>query len=194
MSTIPCDRAGNFRVSIMDYGLVEEQSGAIAISIQVKLLEIWDSDASEWKGWGEYNMEANGKIYVIKKDGSVNKGQAEALMKFAGWDGLFDTIANHQWDCTPFSCNVEEDEYEGKIRFKIGFVNDYNRTPGAFNNVTADKAKELQSRFGSSLRALAGTVKRSATPTNGMPAPPPPPKRELAPSPPGRDSSNDIPF
>jgi hypothetical protein len=190
---IPVDRAGNFRASIVDYGLVEEQSGAIAISIQVKLLEIWNADAQEWQGWAEYNMEAHGKIYVIKKDKTVNKGQAEALMKYAGWDGLFDTIANHQWEVAPFSCNIEEDTYQDKTRFKIGFINDYNRTPGAFSNVNSDKARELQSQFGAGLRAIAGTIKRGSTPTNGAPPSPPPASKPVAMAePPLREG--DIPF
>ncbi len=194
---IPCDRPGNFRASIVDYGLVEEQSGAIAISLSVKLLEYWEKNQEEpgWISWAEYNMSAEGKIYVIKTDKTVNQRQAEALMKFAGWDGSFDSIANNTWIPSPFACTVEPNEYKGVTTYRVGFINDYNRAPGMVSNVSADKAKALQTQYGSSLRALAGTVKRNGSTPSGTPqAPPkPPPVHSTAlADPPLKDG--DIPF
>ena len=129
-------------------------------------------------------MEAEGTIYIVKKDGTVNQGQAEALMKFAGWDGNFDSIANNTWEPKNFSCNIESDEYKGKVRFKVGFVNDWNNMPGNRSNVDAAKAKSLQSRFGPSLRALAANVGRngSAAPSSRPNAPPVAPPMAPAPS------------
>ncbi len=195
---VPCDRSGHFRVSVVSYGLREEKTGSIGISLQVKLLEMLDTNTEEpeWISWAEYNMECEGTIYIIKKDKTVNQGQAEALMKYAGWDGNFDSIVNQQWQSTDFSCTVESDTYNGKTRFKIGFINDYNFVPGGNRaNVDATKGKQLQSQYGSALRAIASNIKRNgvAPPASRPSAPPmPPPTRELAAAPGG--DPEDIPF
>lgn len=192
---IPCDREGNFRVTVVDYGLIEENSGAIAISLIVHLDQRWNREQDEpgWENWGEYAMSAEGRIYVVKSDGNINKGQAEALMKYGNWDGNFDSIANKTWEPAPFSCNIEPNTYKGVTTYRVGFVNDYNSTPGQRSNVSPEKASELQSRFGSQFRALAGTVKRNAVPPppNSRPKPPPPASQQLAPPP---SAMGEIPF
>jgi hypothetical protein len=64
------------------------------------------------------------------------------------------------------------------------------------STVSPDKARDLQARFGSSLRAIAGNVKRNGAPTNPpykMPVPPPAPTAPL-PAPPAGRSEEEIPF
>ena len=192
---IACDRQGHFRARIESYGLREEASGAVGITLQVKLLEILDmnGDEPQWLSWAEYNMECTGTIYIIKRYGKVNQVQAESLMRYAGWDGNFDSIVNEKWDHTDFSCSVEPDvDKNGKQRgFRVGFINDWNYMPGARSNVDATKAREIQSKHGSALRAIAANVKRNvpSVPSSRPTAPPPP--MQLA-DPPLRDG--EIPF
>ncbi len=177
---IPVDREGYFRVRVTEFGLREEKTGSIGVTLKVHLLEILEhgDDGPFWAAWHQYDMEAEGTIYIIKKDGTVNQGQAEALMKYAGWDGNFDSIASNTWEPKNFSCNIEADEYKDKRRFKVGFVNSWDYTPGVRSNVDAAKAKALQSRFGQSLRALAANIGRngSSAPTS-RPNPPPAPRQ-----------------
>lgn len=194
----PCDREGHFRAAITDAGLKEMESGAIAVAIKATLLECWDQNAQAWVPWAEYEMEAEGDLWIVKKTGEINQGPAQSLIQFAGWDGNLESIINESWRPTECQVVVKRDEYEGKSRLKISYVNDRDRVPGGLSNVNADKARELQSRFGSQLRAIAGNCKRNGTPaTTGRPAAPPrpaalPPPRETAPA--EDDGAMKIPF
>lgn len=169
----PCDREGTFRGVINGYGLKEMDSGAVGVALRVLLTQMWNGE--EWIGWSEYDMEAEGDVWIIKKVGAVNEAAAQSLIKFAGWDGNLLSITEETWEPKPVAVVVKRDEYEGKTRFKIAFVNDHERTPGGLSNVDAAKAKELNTRFGAQLRALVGNNARngSTPPPTSKPSPPP---------------------
>jgi hypothetical protein len=193
----PIDRIGDFRGSIIDYGLKEVDSGAVAVSLVVSITEMWDPANKEWGAWDEYQQEATGDVWIIKKDGGgVNENGSQSLVRNAGWNGDLLSIINKTWEPCRIAFSVVRDVYKDVARFKIGFINDFNRAPGAAGNVTPDKAKELATRFGAQLRAIAGNAKRNAPATNGTPPKPPPPSN-LTPTPTpasvGSDP-NDIPF
>lgn len=184
----PIDREGVFRGVISSYGLKEMDSGAVAVAVKVNLTQMWTGN--EWCDWSQYEMEAEGDVWIVKKTGHVNEGAAQSLINFAGWDGNLLSIVNESWEPKPAAFVIKREEYEGKTRFKVSFVNDYERTPGGLSNVTPEKVKELNTRFGSQFRALAGNKGRNAAPTNGRPTPPPVHSTPNAPPP----SDNDIPF
>lgn len=191
----PVDREGQFRADIIAYGLKEMESGAMSVSIRAKLTQFYDG--VEWLPWEEYGMEAEGDIWIVKKDnGGLNSNGVQSLVNHAGWDGNMESIVNETWQPSACQVAVKREEYKGNVRFKIAFVNDWNRTPGAMSNIDAAKAKELQARFGAQLRAIAGNVKRNGSPPASKPATPPP-ARAVAPTsvpPSGGDKSDDIPF
>jgi hypothetical protein len=202
MST-PVDRAGSFKATIEEYGLKEMESGSVAISLKAKLTDFWDGQ--QWHDWREYEQEAEGDVWVVKKDGTPNEKAIETLVKFAGWDGDFLSVIQGQWAPTPCQLTIKAEDYQNRTRLKIAFVNDLNRTPGGqMSNVDEAKAKELQSRFGASMRAIVGNAKRAGS----IPAPPPktngktplPPRAQETPDPgaaplPARvGSGDDIPF
>jgi hypothetical protein len=169
----PCDREGTFKAQIESYGLKEMETGSVAVAIRANLLECWSGEG--WDAWSEYQMDATGDLWIVKKDGTLNSSQVEALIKCAGWDGNLESITNETWKPTPCQVVVQRDDYKGQTRFRIAFINDIDRTPGAFGNVDAGKAKELQARHGAALRALAGNAKRNGAPApTGKPATPPP--------------------
>jgi hypothetical protein len=166
-----CDREGTFRAEINDYGMKEQESGAIAVTIKVGLTEIWNGEA--WEPWEEYGMEAYGDIYVVKKDGTLNKLGVQSLIQHAGWDGNFASVVDRMWQPVPCQVVIKANEYEGNTTYKIAFVNDYDRTPGQLGTIAPDKAKTLQAKFGGELRALAGNAKRNGdAPKDKPPAPP----------------------
>lgn len=189
----PCDRAGNFRANILEYGLKEMDSGAVAVSLHVKLTELFDN--GEWHEWEQFDMECFGDVWIIKKDGSINDKASESLIKHAGWDGNIDSITGETWKPTPCQVVVNKEEYQGRTSYKVAFINDHSRTPGQMSNVTPEKAKELQNRFGSQLRALVGNVKRNQAPTGSRPSAPPAPAVVRNPHPASAAAvANDIPF
>jgi hypothetical protein len=187
---VPCDRTGHFRCDVLDYGLKEMESGAVSVALHVLLTEMWDGE--NWQPWREYGMEAFGDIWIIKKDGVLNDRQAKALMQYAGWDASLTSLSEATWKPTACQVEIGHQKYKDEDQYKINWLNDFNRTPGAgaLSNVDGDKVKSLEARFGSPLRALQGNVKRNAAPANGSKPTPPPKSPAMA----GAASDDGIPF
>lgn len=167
-----CDREGTFRANITGYGLRDaDGSNSVAVTLQARLLEMWDGQ--EWQEWEQYDMEAIGDIWIIKKDGSPNTHGVESLVRHAGWDGSIEAIVNTTWQPAKCQVVIKPDEYKGEVRYRIEFVNSYDRVPGQVSTVSPEKGRDLASRHGAALRAIAANVKRNATvPANGKPAAP----------------------
>jgi len=183
---IPCDRSGFFRVEVVEFGLKESEQKAVAISLRVLLTEMWDGE--NWIPWREYDMEAAGDVWIVKKDGKLNERQAKAIMECGGWDGSLGSIVNQSWQPTPFQVEVKHERYKDEDRYRVEWINDLNKTPGAstVSNVGDDKLRELEARFGSPLRALSGNVRRNTVPPAGS-KPAPPPKAATVPAGPADD-------
>lgn len=173
------DRTGDFRGAIVDYGLKEESSGSVAIVIEAKVESQWNEETKQWDSWQQYDEHrATGYVYIIKKDGSLNENQVKALCQFAGWDGDLASIAKNTWTPTPCQFKVETDEYQGQTRYRISWLNEYDRTPGGMGQVSDEKLKLLNQRFAGPLKAIASVAKKAPAVPNGKPKPPAP-AREL---------------
>ncbi len=175
------DRIGNFRARIIEFGLKKaSESESVAVALTVHLTEMWDADTETWQKWDVYMMTAIGDMWIIKKDGTLNNRACESLVRCAGWDGTLESIAEKTWE--PVDCQVKigTDTYKGTTRFRIDFLNSFDSIPGKFEELAADKVQNLSQRFGSAIRAIAGTARANSTPApNGKPA-----KPKKAPAPP----------
>lgn len=188
------DRAGTFRGNIVEYGLKEVESGSVAVTMRVQLNEMWNDQNKDWDDWAQYDQEAHGDVWIIKKDKTPNQNAVTSLCRNAGWDGNIESIQDGKWQPNPVQVVIVEDHYNGETRMKISFINDFYRTPGGLGaNMTPEKAKQLQMQFGSALRAIAGNSKRDASKPNGAPASPPP-RQYAPPPPPANRSEEEIPF
>jgi hypothetical protein len=171
----PVDREGQFKAKIIEYGIRSADSGAVAVSLKAHLTELWHED--HWVPWAEYQQEATGDVWVVKKDGTVSQDSAENLMRCTGWDGSFTSISGKTWEPTDCQVQISKDEYKGQVRYRINYVNPIDRDPtGSMSVVPDDKIRELENRFGAPLRAIRGNVMRNQPAGNGKSAPPAPPK------------------
>jgi hypothetical protein len=152
------DREGTFIADIYEYGLHEADSGAVGVNLKARLIDIWDEVNKEWVSWTEYEQEAEGCIWIVKKDKTANQKGAESLIRHAGWDGKCSTIIAGYWETTRCQVVIKADNYNDEKRFRIAFVNAFNATPGGGGNVDQDKAKALDVQYGSTFRALAGNA------------------------------------
>ena len=187
------NQEGRFRAHIIDFGLIEADSGAVGVSLTCKVTDAWSGDG--WTDWTGYEEQlAFGCVWVIKKDKSTNNKAVESLTNHAGWDGKFSSIVDRTWQATPIQIVVKAEEYKGEKQYKIAFVNDFNSV-GTQQGVDAAKARQYDSVHGASIRALMGTAKRNATPppANG-PKSPPPAKQEVVPATSGVGTDADVPF
>ena len=192
------DRIGNFQGRIIEYGLKKAaESEAVAVALVVHCTAMWDPEHEAWVEWDMYLQVASGDLWIIKKDGALNTRACESLVRFAGWDGSLESISEKTWQ--PIDCQVKvgADTYKGVTRFRIDFLNAFDSRPGKFEELPADKVHSLAQRFGSQLRAIAGTQRANATqPPNGKPQAPPKrpadvPAGGIPPAPPPAD---ELPF
>jgi hypothetical protein len=173
-----CDREADFRGEIISYGLWEPDSGAVAVSCTFRATEIYNRDTQQWEPW-QYDMDAEGDIWIIggkEKGNKLNEKSVQRLMEATGWNGDLGCIADRTWNPNPCSWSTEADEYKGQTRYKVAWVNAFDRTPGGGGracNVDSAKAKALASKYGSQLRALAGSASKPAAPTTPPPRPAP---------------------
>lgn len=195
----PVDREGQFRAKIIEYGIRTVDSGAIAVVLRAHLTEKWEGD--QWIPWAEYQQDASGDVWVVKKNGEVSQDSAENLMRCTGWDGSFSSISNNTWQPTDCQVQISKDEYKGNVRYRINYVNAFDRDPaGGMAPIGDDKVRDLENRFGASLRAIRGNIMRNqpAAPAaaNGRPAAPPAPPVAAAPHPASAAarSADGIPF
>jgi hypothetical protein len=159
-------QTGTFRGHIVNYGLTESQNKATAICITLQIEDIFDK--GEWYDWREYDLEVSGDLWIIKKDGSLNEQQIRAVTQYANWDGNLLSVVNHTWEPSAIQVVVQENIFKENVSYRINWINAYDSIPGG-GNITPDKAKELQSRYGSQLRAMVGNVVRNSSPPASKP-------------------------
>ena len=150
---------GTFRGRILSYGLYQSDAGAKAVTMTVAVDEIWSE--GEWHDWREHGFEVDGRIWVIKKDGSMIENNIQSLVNYAGWGANFGQLLDKSWEPKSIQFDVEENEWKNNVTYKIAWVKAFDATPGG-GNVSPEKAKELDGQFGSQLRAMTGNTQRAA--------------------------------
>ena len=183
----PIDREGHFRARIVEYGMCQASDAAsqsVGVQIKVALTEMWDPDREGWMSWSEYDQEATGTLWIVKKDGTLNDMACRSLVQNAGWDGDIYKIADSKWEPTECQVTIKAEEYRGRTQYKVSFVNDYNRVPGSMGTLDESTVKSLKNQHGSALRALFATTKANSAPKpEGKPeAPPKPPAKRPPPA------------
>ena len=167
------DREGDFQIQIKESGVQKYDSGATAIAVVAKVLAQFNHETGEWEDWSQYDVDVRGYLNIIKKDGTVNTSQVEALCKYAGWNGSLAMIAEGDWKPTKCQCSVKENVYNYQTSYRIGFINAFDRVPGGLGTMKPEDAKALDTQFGAALRAVAGTATHGTTKPAGKPAAPP---------------------
>lgn len=162
------NQTGDFRGEICSYKLQEYKSGAVAIAVLVDIHDAWNSETQEWNDWREHYLQVPGYLFVIKKNGTLNDVQVAALVSHVGWDGNLESITAQTWQPTRCQFSVTANTYEGDVSYRIAWINAYDSRPGT-SSIDPTRSKELQNKFGSQLRAVAGNaVRNSLTPATPL--------------------------
>jgi hypothetical protein len=155
---------GNYRGLIRSYELHWTKNKALALSIVAGIEEWWSDENNEWVDCRDSEMETRGEIIILKTDGAVNDLQAKALVNYAAWDGNLESLSNAKWEPAPCAFRVDSNVWKNVETWRISFLNAYDSTPGIMGKVDSTEAKQLQMRFGASLKALAGNAARTQAP------------------------------
>jgi len=171
------NQPGTFKAMPMGWDISKkDDSKSVAMVIQFHILEALGDD-NQWQDWREYQpQEITGYFYVVKKDGNINTVQVEQLAKAIGWNGdiSLGTLRNGPPEK---ACQivVEWEEYNGKDRLKIKWINPEDYTPG-LKQSDDSTVQNVAAVYGSQLRAAAAQHLPRAQPAAKKAAPPAKPK------------------
>ena len=167
------DRAGIFKAAPpTEYALEKSKEGAWGVRFRFDLTHYLNG--SEWVDWSVYGQHAYGTVWFIRKDGKPNDRGVETLRDVLGWDGNPDSIENKTWQPPACQVVVKADEYDGKTRFRVEWINPLDHQGAGLKGANDSDVADLKARFGATLRALFGTQAVKAPKPNGKPLPPPP--------------------
>ena len=159
------DRMGRFRVEPTKWSIREAPSGAVGVGITFLVLEQWDTEKGQWTDWSEFEpYEVRGTWWVVKRNGSISQNGVDQLSSVFGWDGTLETIRQSP-PRGRAQVQVTHDEYKGKVEFRAEWLHGYDADPtGSSGSVDEARGKELDTRFGSLLRAAASSAPKSKSP------------------------------
>lgn len=171
------DRPGTYRGLPQDWGVSESRGGFPQFTVRLKALEFYDEEAGEYVDWSQYDMTAEGYLVLYTKDA---QGQWKELMhaaqlkKVFGWDGLtFESLANGKYGETTVLFRVEAEEFEGKTRLKLQWIDTADASPTKqLPKYDAAKLKVLTAKMGGALSASVAPPTPAKAPTSVKPTAP----------------------
>jgi hypothetical protein len=181
------NRDGLFHGFPLDIGVAETGPNNLAtVTVLFGLCE--EKQANDWVNVAAEEMQITGYFYLETRDGQINEFTVKALREAFGWDGVdpfwfMDQAAGLAEK--PVQLKLGWEEYEGKRRLKVQFLNPYGAT-GSPGITKADDTgrRAIANRLGSKLRAMSGGAQVKTPKPSGAPQMPkkpaaggPPPKQ-----------------
>jgi len=168
------DREGRFRARVMDVGVNETGPNKLCtVVLRFGLTEEYDN--GEWRNVESEELDAVAYCYIEKRDGGLNDFQVTALKEAFGWPGMDPFWFEATKELPPVQVTLETEEYNGKERIKVRFINSYDSEPGGITHADTDTRRALLARLGHKLRAHSGGKPAPAPKPTGAPKPPPKP-------------------
>ena len=188
------NREGRFKAQVIDKGVAPSGDNKLTtLTVRFALYHELGNDG-QWYDVQPEGLEITGYFYIEKKDGSLNEFTIEALKETFGWDGrdVFWLEDSELPDC---QVTLGFDEYKGKNRIRVQFINNLNSEPQAqVAHSDANSRRAIQNRLGAKLRAMSGgssVPKKTPPPPPAKPsAPPAAPPRPATPPPPAQATSS----
>ena len=132
-------------------GLTEKESGALELAIECLV-----PDGSSIVAY----------LYLVSKAGAINEKTVANLKAAVGWDGLaISALVEDAWPA--FQITVAPEEYQGKTRNKVQWLNPNNSTGGS--EIHSDDLKAIAAKYGAMFRAVAGPQAPKAPQWAGAP-------------------------
>lgn len=172
------DRDGRFKARIIESGLGETGTNKLlTFTAKYALTDWWNGEM--WEAWESYCAEIIGYHYLVKRDGTPNATQVDALRGALGWNGDLAALHNTQW-AEPVQVSLGYEEYQGKSRLKVQYVNPVDYEGASLKHASPDEVRGIVGKYGAMFRALGGGAPASSAPPKTKPAAPPPAKPKPA--------------
>lgn len=167
------NREGLFHAYLANVGVDETGPNNLATCI-INFRLFQELSGGEWTGCEDEDLDITGYFYLEKKDRSLNQITLDALKAALGWDGR-DPFWLQDTDLSGKAVQVKLgfEEYNGKTRLKVQFLNPYGSTGGgAVTKADETKRRSMSTRLGAKFRAMAGAAPASPPKPAAPPAPP----------------------
>jgi predicted SnoaL-like aldol condensation-catalyzing enzyme len=120
------------------------------------------------EGWKPIDGEQQITAYLnlITKEGKPNEINYRALRESLGWDGTsFASLQREDWNGTEVQIVVDDEEYQGQTKRRVKYINprDYEGG-GQVAKSDTQTIQSLDAKYGSLLRALAGSKANGSPP------------------------------
>lgn len=176
------NREGRFRARVIDVGVNATGPNKLCtIVLRFGLTEEYAD--GEWRNIEAEDLDVVAYCYIEKRDGTLNDFQIEALKEAFGWPGVDPFWFEEQKELPSVQVTLDWDEYQGKSRIRVQFINAYDSQPSGITHADADTRRAMMSRLGHKLRAHSGGKPAPAPQPVGAPKPPPKPTAPSAPPP-----------
>ena len=179
------NREGLFNAYPVEVGVDETGPNKLATCIINFRLYEELQPSGEWADCSDEQFEVTGYFYLEKRDGSLNTITLDSLKSALGWDGR-DPFWLQEADLSqhPVQVKLAFEEYGGKTRIKVQFLNPFGSTAGGGVSKADDATRRtISNRLGSKLRAVAGPAQAPTKPAGPPKLPPAKPKAKPAPPP-----------
>ncbi len=185
------NREGLFNAYPVNVGVTDSGPNNLAtVIVGFRLFE--ELVNGEWVDCSQEAIDVTGYFYLEKKDGQVNNVAVDALRTALNW-----TTDDPAWlqetdlSQVPVQLKLGNEEYNGKTKIKVQFLNPYGSTAGGIPKGDAQTHQGIRLRLSDKLRAYMGGTPAPApkpaprtTPAAKAPprAPPPPAKKAMPPA------------
>ena len=148
-------RAGRFKAQVLDAGVGESGPNNL-LTFTPRFVVTHELQAGEWVDVAHEYLDITAFVYLEKRDGSMNTRAIQNLKDSFGWDGS-DPFWLQDNDLPDCQITVEMDEYQGKVRPKVQWINHLDSEGGlaVVKSGDADRRRIL-ARVGAKFRALGG--------------------------------------
>ena len=202
------EEAGDFRAYPIGWTVEEtekEGSKSVCVVILFGILQKWhadpEGDGGSWSAEWPSGYASYARVYVVKRDGTLNTGAIENLKKCGIWDGDWSAFESAP---EPTRCLIEiqASEWNGRTNYRPEWINPDGDAPqkrsAGLKPANPDVIAGLAARFGGATRAIGGQQVAAVAPPTPAGAPPPPPAPvavpAAAPAPPAAPPSQPAPF
>lgn len=176
------NREGRFRARVMDVGVNATGPNKLC-TVVLRFALVEEHADGEWRSVESENLDVVAYCYIEKRDGTLNDFQIDALKEAFGWPGVDPFWFEEQKELPSVQVTLEGEEYNGKTRIRVKFINGYDSEPGGISHADAEGRRAMLSRLGHKLRAHSGGRPAPAPKPTGAPIPPPKPAAAQAQAP-----------
>lgn len=153
------EQVGIFQAMPIEGGIrTYDLKAVVAVEIKFLVIDWYSQEAGQFEKWIDPDTWVWGRFFVVGKNGQPNEFACRSLKAAFDWDGRLESLHTMQaYRDRIVQITVEQEEFEGKVRYGVAFLNNIDRpAEGGAGNTGVEEVRSLDALHGSAFRALLG--------------------------------------